>query len=115
MTETPATEAPAKAPRRRWRKAAAGLALFLAFEALLLPPAWQPTARIGVGLIRAYQATVSPLISGAGVHCRFHHSCSHYAAEAIQRYGTLSGGFRAAWRIVRCAPWGPPPGTVDLP
>ena len=59
--------------------------------------------------------SLSPLLSGAGVHCRFQPGCSHYAAEALGKHGTIAGGLRGIWRILRCAPWGPPPGTVDLP
>jgi uncharacterized protein len=115
MTEAPKVEAPAKAPKRRWKKVAAGLVLYLIVEAVALPAAWQPTARLGVGLIRAYQTTLSPLLSGAGVHCRFQPTCSHYAADTLLKHGTLAGGLRSAWRLLRCAPWGPPPGTVDEP
>jgi putative membrane protein insertion efficiency factor len=43
-------------------------------------------------LIRLYQWTVSPLL---GPRCRFHPSCSHYAHEAVGRFGVLSGGWLA--------------------
>ncbi len=53
-------------------------------------------------LIRLYQWTLSPLL---GPNCRFHPSCSHYAAEAIERFGILRGGWLALKRIGRCHPW----------
>ena len=40
-------------------------------------------------LIRLYQWTVSPLL---GPRCRFYPSCSHYAHEALGRFGLVRGG-----------------------
>ena len=57
-----------------------------------------------VGFIRAYQRFLSPLL---GPRCRFYPSCSHYAAEAIQRHGPVNGGWLALRRIVRCHPLNP--------
>lgn len=57
-----------------------------------------------VALIRAYQYGVSPLL---GSRCRFHPSCSEYAAEALRRYGILRGLRLAVFRIGRCHPWNP--------
>ncbi len=39
-------------------------------------------------LIRAYQLLVSPLIPSC---CRFAPSCSHYASQALRRYGFRRG------------------------
>jgi putative membrane protein insertion efficiency factor len=58
--------------------------------------------RILVTLIRAYRYLISPLL---GPHCRFHPTCSQYAAEAIERYGPLYGGYLAIRRVARCHPW----------
>lgn len=60
-------------------------------------------ARIMLWSIRCYQATLSPLI---GMHCRFHPTCSRYAAEAIARFGALRGGILAIRRLARCHPLG---------
>ena len=38
--------------------------------------------------------------------CRFHPSCSHYAIEALRKYGTIKGGWLAFKRLMRCHPWG---------
>jgi putative membrane protein insertion efficiency factor len=53
--------------------------------------------------IRAYQLFLSPFSAGS---CRFAPSCSHYAMEAIERHGPVSGGWMAARRLLRCNPWG---------
>ncbi len=38
--------------------------------------------------------------------CRYSPSCSHYAIEALRKYGALKGGWLALKRIGRCHPWG---------
>jgi putative membrane protein insertion efficiency factor len=59
-------------------------------------------AFILVSLVRLYQWTLRPFI---GAHCRFEPSCSHYAIEALQIHGALSGSRLAAGRVLRCNPW----------
>lgn len=54
-------------------------------------------------LIRAYQLLVSPVLPPS---CRYYPSCSHYAAEAIERHGPWRGTLLAARRLLRCHPWG---------
>jgi putative membrane protein insertion efficiency factor len=54
-------------------------------------------------LVRAYQLLVRPILPPA---CRFEPSCSAYAIEALQRHGAFRGTLLAAWRILRCNPWG---------
>ena len=63
-----------------------------------------------IGLIRLYQAWVSPLLGPA---CRFYPSCSEYAVVSIERQGLRAGGTRALRRIVRCTPFRR--GGLDLP
>jgi putative membrane protein insertion efficiency factor len=55
-------------------------------------------------LIRIYQRFVSPLL---GPRCRFHPSCSNYALQAVQRFGTLHGSWLTVKRLARCHPWHP--------
>jgi hypothetical protein len=55
-----------------------------------------------VGIIRVYQRFLSPLL---GPRCRYHPSCSEYAAQALQRHGILRGSLLASWRLLRCNPW----------
>ena len=102
-------------PRGRLRRTAV-LVLLLCLLAVDLarPPASQASARLLLGGIHLYQATLSPRLGALGVQCRFRPTCSHYAAGAIARYGALSGSLRAAWRIVRCGPW-TRLGTYDPP
>ena len=38
--------------------------------------------------------------------CRYTPSCSNYALEAIEEYGSLKGSFMAFKRICRCNPFG---------
>ena len=99
--------------RRRWIAAGVVLAL-LTVDFFLLPPQRQVSARLLLGAIDLYQATLSPLLGRSGVRCRFQPSCSHYGEMAIRKYGTVKGGLKTVWRIARCGPW-TPAGTVDLP
>ena len=55
------------------------------------------------GLIRLYQWVISPLFPAT---CRYAPSCSHYAVDAVTRFGVLRGGWMAMKRIGRCHPWG---------
>ena len=55
------------------------------------------------GLILAYRGLVSPLLPGC---CRYQPSCSRYALDAVTRFGAWRGGRLAAWRLMRCHPWG---------
>ncbi|GAA1761511.1 membrane protein insertion efficiency factor YidD [Agromyces humatus] len=57
---------------------------------------------LGVLLIRAYRAVISPLY---GDVCRYHPSCSAYGLGSIQQRGLVIGSLLTAWRIVRCNPW----------
>lgn len=77
-------------------------------------PRHQLTARFLVGSIHLYQAVLSPRLGALGVRCRFKPSCSHYAEGAIRKYGAWKGGWKAAWRVLRCGPW-TPAGTFDPP
>ena len=58
-------------------------------------------ASLLLALIAAYQRWISPML---GSHCRFHPTCSTYAAQAIDRYGSLRGTLLALRRLGRCHP-----------
>ena len=38
--------------------------------------------------------------------CRFTPTCSEYAIEAIEEWGSIKGSFLSIKRIIRCNPWG---------
>lgn len=68
-------------------------------------------------VIRSYQATLSPdhgWFKSRFPHgyCRFYPSCSEYAHQAIHKRGIFIGVPKAAWRVLRCNPWGK--GGVDV-
>ncbi|MBI4872910.1 MAG: membrane protein insertion efficiency factor YidD [Candidatus Riflebacteria bacterium] len=52
--------------------------------------------------IRGYQYAVAPLL---GRNCRFHPSCSEYAAQALGKYGPWIGTVKSVWRLLRCQPY----------
>jgi len=54
--------------------------------------------------IRAWQIALSPFLGPA---CRFEPSCSHFTAEAIERYGVVRGVGLGMRRIGRCHPFHP--------
>jgi uncharacterized protein len=63
-----------------------------------------------IGLIRLYQATLSPLLGNV---CRFEPSCSRYMVESLKKYGLVRGLARGLRRLSRCHPWNP--GGYDPP
>jgi uncharacterized protein len=71
-------------------------------EAALARPDWK--ARILLGAIGAYQGVLSPLTFSP---CKFHPTCSRYAAEAIRMHGARRGAWLALRRLARCHPFGP--------
>ncbi len=56
-----------------------------------------------LGLIRFYQKTLSRFWPST---CRYTPTCSHYAYEAVTRFGAYKGGWLALKRLGRCQPWG---------
>ena len=62
-------------------------------------------------LIRFFQVVVSPQ---DGPNCRFHPTCSAYAAAAVERFGLFAGSLLAGDRVLRCNPYSPP-GEDPLP
>lgn len=59
-------------------------------------------ARALAGALRVYKRFLSPVLPPA---CRFHPTCSDYAAEAVLTHGALKGSGLALGRILRCHPW----------
>ena len=63
----------------------------------------RPVKFMTLGLIKFYQACLSPLIPSS---CRFYPSCSAYAYEAVERWGAWRGTRLALGRLMRCRPYG---------
>lgn len=67
--------------------------------------------------IRFYQKCITPYTPPS---CRFTPTCSEYARLALLKFGPVKGLALAAWRILRCNPWGgsgydPVPETFKFP
>ncbi|MBE0447112.1 MAG: membrane protein insertion efficiency factor YidD [Actinobacteria bacterium] len=60
--------------------------------------------KITIGFIKLYQRVLSPVLPPS---CRFYPSCSNYALQAIEKYGTVKGGIMATDRLLRCHPFSP--------
>lgn len=58
--------------------------------------------RFLLGAVRFYQVHISPALPR---RCRFIPTCSQYAAEAIEKYGAVKGGWLALKRFLRCHPF----------
>lgn len=61
------------------------------------------TKKILLKLIWFYRKAISPYKGRK--YCNYYPTCSAYAAEAIEKYGALKGGFMAFKRILRCNPF----------
>ena len=52
-------------------------------------------------LVLLYQNILSPIMLHA---CRYQPSCSNYALEALERFGTVRGTWLTVKRLLRCHP-----------
>jgi hypothetical protein len=59
--------------------------------------------RVGIGLIKLYRVTLSPLL---GRQCRYLPTCSEYTEEAVGRFGLWAGMWIGLARFQRCGPFG---------
>ena len=50
-----------------------------------------------IGLVRVYQAVVSPWFAP---RCRYYPSCSNYAVDALRKQGLIRGFGLAVWRVL---------------
>lgn len=65
-------------------------------------PIHSPAAKkLLIKAVRGYQLAISPLL---GPRCRFYPTCSHYAIEAIERFGALKGSWLTTKRLLKCHP-----------
>lgn len=53
-------------------------------------------------MLHGYKRFLSPMLPPA---CRFHPSCSVYAAEAVEEHGVARGLWLGLRRLARCHPW----------
>lgn len=60
--------------------------------------------KVLLGVLGVYRYGISPLL---GRNCRFHPSCSEYAAEAVSEHGALKGSWLALKRVSCCHPFHP--------
>ena len=56
-----------------------------------------------IQVVRFYKVAISPLTPAS---CRYTPTCSSYAIEALEEYGTARGLWLATKRVCRCHPWG---------
>ncbi|MFN6388212.1 MAG: membrane protein insertion efficiency factor YidD [Bacteroidota bacterium] len=64
---------------------------------------WQILSIPCIGIIKFYQYVISPAL---GPKCRFTPTCSHYAVDALKKYGLFKGMYLAIIRISKCRPGG---------
>ena len=64
--------------------------------------------KVLIKLIRAYQKIPGNFHNS----CKYIPSCSNYAIEAIEEYGSIKGTFMSIKRIMRCNPFAK--GGIDL-
>ena len=57
---------------------------------------------VAVLLVKCYQWIISPYL---GNNCRFTPTCSHFAIEALHKYGVIKGTTLTIHRVMRCHPW----------
>lgn len=73
----------------------------------ILPVIAALPAKVLLGGIRLYQLTLSPVLPvvfGPNCGCRFHPTCSCYAAEAVRTHGAIKGTGLSVWRLLKCNP-----------
>lgn len=65
---------------------------------------------VSIFVIRLYQKTISfdhglMKFFYPNGFCRYHPTCSEYAAQAIEKKGPFKGMLLASRRLLRCHPW----------
>lgn len=98
------------------RKPQTWLALLLLFFVLavadsLLPPPRQASVRVFTAAVAGYHHYLHPLM-GRYIRCRYQPTCSHYAVQAVQKYG-IAKGLALSFRRIRSCRQTVPQGTVD--
>ena len=79
----------------------------------VLPPAWQPSSKVAIGLINVYQVIGRP-VTRRFTRCPYSPSCSEYGEQAFAKYGFWPGLSKTIGRLSRCR-GNVRVGTVDEP
>lgn len=61
--------------------------------------------KVLINIIKFYKKHISIFFEKNGVKCKFYPTCSEYAIQAIDKYGTIKGLFLSIKRIIRCNPF----------
>ena len=61
--------------------------------------------KILIFLINFYKKHISSWLEQKNIRCKYYPTCSKYAKQAIEKYGTIKGGFLAVKRILKCNPF----------
>ena len=63
----------------------------------------RPITLMFIGVVKLYQAVISPLMPQT---CRHLPTCSEYTIEALRAYGPFKGTYLSIKRIISCRPGG---------
>lgn len=61
--------------------------------------------KILINSILFYKKHISIFFEKNGTNCKFYPTCSEYAIQAIEKYGSIKGSFISIKRILRCNPF----------
>lgn len=78
-----------------------GLLVILAAADAQRPPAQQASVHLFTVAVAGYHHYLHPL-TGRFIHCRYQPTCSHYAVQAVQKYGIAKGLVLSVRRIRSC-------------
>ena len=72
---------------------------------------------VSVKLINFYRSlhfsNLGYVFFGPSFGCKFYPTCSHYAEQSVNKYGTIKGTIKSFRRVLKCNPFSK--GGVDLP
>ena len=63
----------------------------------------RPITLTFIGVVRLYQAIISPLMP---MSCRHLPTCSEYTIDALRTFGLIRGTYLSIKRVLRCRPGG---------
>jgi putative membrane protein insertion efficiency factor len=104
----PDSTVPDSRPRRRMGcgRLALYILIFVIIENIIIPPRYQISNNMALGVIWVYQNTASKVFKSSGmIRCRFYPTCSEYGRLSLLHDGFLIGSGKALYRILRCNPF----------